>query len=199
MTSHVLYIALGLQPPDPGFGPVADLIHTLGDSTVLGQSLWHLVTECDADAVFKQLNTSMMDRRIDSTAGLIVVDPAGSNACWHLRQPLNDLLQAQWGFANNLFIAFDLKQPDTNQQAFLQRLTRIGTWAAISKTTWYVSASTSTRDALYYLSEALLEGDRLCIFDSTGNHARWESGKAPTRSKPAVPATSLPHPQDRSE
>ena len=118
----------------------------------------------------------MMDRRIDSGAGLLVLDPITRKAKWHLRQPLSDLIKSHWSFQNNLFISFSLEDPSSNQQYVLERITKLGTWAPISKSTWYVSSAVSSKDALYYLLGGLGSGDKLCVFDSAGNQAVWQEG-----------------------
>ena len=171
-----LYVALGLQEKDPGYKAVCPVIESLGPSVALGTALWHLRSKQDLQESFRRINLSMMDRRIDSTAGLLVVDPAARFAKWHLRQPLSDLLDAQWTYQNNVFISFSLYQPENNQQKVLDRITQLGTWAPISKTTWYVSSSISSKDAFYFMLGALESGDKLCVFDSTGNQAVWQEG-----------------------
>ena len=171
-----LYVALGLQEKDPGYKKVRPVIESLGPTVHLGTALWHLQSTQNLHESFKRINTSMMDRRIDSTAGLLVLDPMARFAKWHLRQPLSDLIESHWTYQNNVFISFSLQAPKVNQQCVLERITRLGTWAPISKSTWYVSASISSKDALYYMLGALESGDKLCIFDSTGNQAVWQEG-----------------------
>lgn len=176
MENTPLYVALGLQEKDPGYKTVLPVIESLGPSVYLGTALWHLRSSQDLQESFRVINTSMMDRRIDSTAGLLVLDPVARYAKWHLRQPLSDLLAAQWTYQNNIFISFSLDQPDKNQQKVLEHITKLGTWAPISKSTWYISASISSKDAFYYMLGALESGDKLCVFDSTGNQAVWREG-----------------------
>ena len=171
-----LYVALGLQEKDPGYKTVRPVIESLGPVVPLGTALWHLRSKQDLKESFRLINTSMMDRRIDSSAGLLVLDPVNRFAKWHLKQPLSDLLDAQWTYQNNIFISFSLQKPGKNQQQILERITQLGTWAPISKTTWYVSASISSKEAFYYMLGALETGDKICVFDSTGNQAVWQEG-----------------------
>ena len=172
----MLYIALGLQEMDPGYPTVLPAIESLGTATLIGTGLWYLQSKHTMQEAFTKINTSMMDRRIDSYAGLLVLDPATRFAKWHLRQPLSDLMQSHWEFQNNIFISFTLTNPDHNQRAVLERITRLGNWAPISKTTWYVSTSYTSKDALHYVLGALGSGDKLCVFDSAGNQAVWQEG-----------------------
>ena len=94
---------------------------------------------------------------------------------WHLRQPLSDLLDAHWGYQNNIFISFSLKAAEKNQQIHpINRIAQIGPWAPISRTTWYVSSSISTKDAFHYMLHGLESGDQaMYVFDSQGNQAVW--------------------------
>ena len=176
MEHTALYVALGMQEMDPGYKAVLPVIESLGQPVSLGTALWYVRSTCDIKESFRRINTSMMDRRIDSGAGLLVLNPITRKAKWHLRQPLSDLIESHWGFQNNLFISFSLVDPTRNQQNVLERITKLGPWAPISKTTWYVSSAVSSKDALYYLLGGLGSGDKLCVFDSAGNQAVWQEG-----------------------
>lgn len=176
MEHTALYVALGMQEIDPGYKTVLPVIESLGQSIYLGTALWYLRSTHDIQESFRRINTSMMDRRIDSGAGLLVLDPVTRKAKWHLKQPLSDLIAAHWGYQNNIFISFSLLDASRNQQTVLERITKLGTWAPISKTTWYVSSSVSSKDAFYYLLGGLDSGDKLCVFDSAGNQAVWQEG-----------------------
>lgn len=171
-----LYVAMELQEVDPGYRAVSPSIEALGQATPLGTALWQLSTALSLQEAFKRLNGSMMDRRIGAGAGLLVLDPLARHARWHLRQPLSDLIRAQWDYQNNLFISFSLAEETRNRQALLTHMTRLGIWAPISKTTWYVSSPVSSKDAFRYLLTTLESGDRLCVFDSAGNQAVWREG-----------------------
>jgi len=173
MENTALYVSLGLQEKDPGYLDVTPTIESLGQITPLSSALWYLVSPHDIQEAFQAINTSMMNPRIDSSAGLLLLDPATGYAKWHLRQPLSDLLDAHWGYQNNIFISFSLKAAEKNQQMILNRIAQIGPWAPISRTTWYVSSSISTKDAFHYMLHDLEGGDRLCVFDSQGNQAVW--------------------------
>lgn len=176
MADTPLYVALGLQEKDPGYKTVRPVIESLGPSVYLGTALWHLRSKQGLKGSFQLINQSMMDRRIDSRAGLLVLNPSTRFAKWHLRQPLSDLLDAQWTYQNNIFISFSLQDPESNLQPVLDRITKLGAWAPISKTTWYISSSYSSKEAFYYMLGVLKSGDKLCVFDSTGNQAVWQEG-----------------------
>lgn len=176
MENTALYVSLGLQEKDPGYLSVTPTIESLGHVTPLSQALWYLVTPHDIQEAFQKINNSMMNPRIDSSAGLLLLDPVSGYARWHLRQPLSDLLDAHWNHQNNIFISFSLKQPESNLRKVLERITQLGIWAPISKSTWYISASISSKEAMYYMLGALESGDKLCVFDSVGNQAVWQEG-----------------------
>ena len=175
MEHSSLYVAIGLQRQfDPGYNIVLPAIETLGQASPIGSSLWHLATTYGTDEAFKQINTSMMDRRIAHGAGLLVLDPSRRYAKWHLRQPLSDLIAAHWNYQNNLFISFSTSNNGNNYQTVIHRIAQLGTWAPISRSTWYVSSSVSSKDAFHYMLQDMTSGDRLCVFDSAGNQAVWK-------------------------
>ena len=176
MENTILYVALGLQEMDPGYPTVSPAIESLGETTRLNTDLWYVQTPHSLQEAFRQINTSMMNPRIDSNAGLLVLDPVSRYALWHLKQPLSDLIGAHWEYQNNLFISFALVDSARNRRLVLDSITRLGTWAPISRTTWYVSSAVSTKDAFHYLVQGLESGDRLCVFDNAGNQALWQEG-----------------------
>ncbi len=179
-----LYVAVGLEEPDPGFQSVARAVEALGVCTPIDPSLWHVQTKYMLEEVFRQLNTSMMDRRIDSDSGLLVLDPNTGQAKWHLKQPLSDLIQAHWAYENNLFISFSLKHREQNHRDLIDLITRLGIWAPISKSTWYVSSEHTVKDAFPWLTAPLMPGDQLCLFDNTGSLAIWQEGASPPSDRP---------------
>ncbi len=193
------YIVLGIEEADPGFSAVFNALQTLGDPKPAGAAFWQLYTPHSFEDVFKTINTSMLDRRIDSSASLLLLAPALGQARWHLRQPLADLIRGQWQFQNNLLVSFQraqssIKNPNPVQisgngaprqvtsdtqptpynHALLERMMQLGNWAPISKNLWYISTSSSTRDAFYFLTATLEQEERISILDGDGNVAYWQ-------------------------
>ena len=174
-----LYVALGIQESDPGFAVVSPTLSALGQASKISASFWQIKSTYSAEEAFKQINTSMLDRRIDGSATLMLLDPASGQAHWHLRQPLSDLIKSYWDYQNNLFVSFAPWDGHQNGPSFFERVTRLGMWAPISKTIWYVSTSIAAKDAFHYLIDVLEHGDRLSLLDSHGDIAFWQEGIKP--------------------
>ena len=145
--SHCLYLALGIQESEPGFSVVSPVIGELGKTQKIGASFWKITTAYGSDEAFKQINASMMDRRIASSATLMLLDPASGSAKWHLQQPMADLINTYWSYQNNLFVSFSLKDKGEGRQAFLERIMHLGIWAPLSKSIWYISTAYTTNAA----------------------------------------------------
>lgn len=173
-TLHSLYITLGLDEQEAGYRIVAQATDSLGERTQVTPSLWQVKTLKDLDCAFKEINTSMLDRRIDSYSSLLVLDPTTREARWHLRQPLSDLLSAYWDYQNNVFISFSLSNTPNKQKQLIQCITELGIWAPLSKTIWYLSTTTSSKKVFQSLLNVLDAGDQLCVFDSHGQLALWQ-------------------------
>ena len=175
-TRHNLYVVLGLLEEELGYSVVAQAIRSQGKRKVLTPSLWQLTTTHGLNHLFKALNASMLDRRVDSNGSLFVLDPRSGKAKWHLGQPLSDLITAHWAFQNNIFVSFSLGNPSQNQKPFFYSLTQLGIWAPLSKTTWYLSTIHSSKHVFQSLLSLLNTGDQLCVFDNHGQLALWYNG-----------------------
>ncbi|MFK7846790.1 MAG: hypothetical protein AB8G77_15925 [Rhodothermales bacterium] len=175
-TGKYLYVALDIQESDPGFAVVCPAITGLGKSAKIGPSFWQLETELTSVDAFKQINASMMDRRIDSHATLMLLDPSNGEAKWHLRQPMAELIRTYWGYQNNLLISFNLKDGQAGNRKFIERMTQLGVWAPLSKTIWYISSSYKSADAFHFLTGALEAGSGFSMLDGRGNIALWQNG-----------------------
>jgi len=171
---HSLYVTLGLDEQEVGYQIVSQATDTLGERTQITPSLWQVKTLKNLDCAFKEINTSMLDRRIDSYSSLLVLDPVSKDARWHLRQPLSDLLSAYWDYQNNVFISFSVGDTSNKQQRIIQCITELGIWAPLSKTIWYLSTTTSSKKVFQSLLNVLDPGDQLCVFDSHGQLALWQ-------------------------
>ena len=171
---HSLYVTLGLDEQEAGYSIVAQATDSLGERTLVTPTLWQVKTPKNLDCAFKEINTSMLDRRIDSYSSLLVLDPTTKEARWHLRQPLSDLLSAYWSYQNNVFISFSLSNISQKQQHIIQCITELGIWAPLSKTIWYLSTTVSSKKVFQSLLNVLDPGDQLCVFDSHGQLALWQ-------------------------
>ena len=171
-----LYVAVGLQEQDVGYPIVVHATETFGERKPLTHSLWKVRTQLDVDIAFKEINTSMLDRRIDSHSSLLVFDSASGKAKWHVRQPLSDLISAYWNYQNNVFISFSLDQPSLNLKQLIQCITKAGIWAPLSKNLWYLSTNMPSKRLFQSLLDPLGIGDQLCVFDSRGQLAIWNDG-----------------------
>ncbi len=171
-----LYVALGIQESDPGFMVVCPVINDIGKSVKIGPSFWQIETTLTSAVAFKQINSSMIDRRIDSHAALMLLDPSKGEAKWHLRQPMAELIKTYWGYQNNLLISFNLGDEQKNNRKFIERMTLLGMWAPLSKTIWYISSAYKSADAFHFLTGALEAGDEFSMLDGRGNVALWQNG-----------------------
>lgn len=168
-----LYVTIGIPESDPGFSVIKSTLGSFDHTVRIGACLWQIQTAQSLDQVFQTFNANMVDRRIDSSASLLLLDPANSLAKWHLRQPLSDLIASQWSYQNNLLISFSLGEGGANAKLY-ERITQLGIWAPLSKTVWYVSSPNTSQDAFHYLLGGLSKGDSLSILDGNGNVALWQ-------------------------
>ena len=109
-----------------------------------------MATPLSMGDVFKQINTTMLDRRINSYSSLLVLDPSAGQARWHLRQPLSDLIASHWGYQHNVLISFSLAEVNKtsdapHRHALIECITKLGIWAPLSKSVWYLSSPQSSK------------------------------------------------------
>ena len=173
---HSLFVAIGLDAGEPGHSRIAETVQSLGSWTPYHESLWRVNTPHDLDKAFKQVNSSMIDRRIDGTAGLLMLDANNGHVKWHLRRPFSEMLKGCWHQRNNLFISFTLENPAANYERVIEDLLAIGISAPIGKTIWYSSSSYSSKEAFQILISSMAAGDELMVFDERGNIALWHDG-----------------------
>lgn len=171
-----LFVAVGLSTGEPGHARVAETVQSLGPWTPYNESLWRVNSIHDLDRAFKQINTSMLDRRIDGTAGLLMLDPNEGYVKWHLRRPISEMLKGCWKLQNNLFIGFTLKNPQSNYERVVRDIQALGMSAAIGKSIWYSSSTYTSKEAFRILISSMDSGDELMVFDERGNVALWHDG-----------------------
>jgi len=184
-----LFIALGMQRQDPGYELVAETVQSLGKATQFHEALWHVNAAYSIDKAFKEVNKSMLDRRIDGETGLLMIDPNNLRAKWYLSLEVSAILNACWLQRANLFISFNSHEARVTESRIVRDIQALGTWAPISKSIWYVSSVYSSKDAFQILTGSLETGDRLIVFDAAGNIAFWDN-------EPGRMSVQLPHQDD---
>ena len=173
---HSLFVAIGLDAGEPGHARIAETVQSLGSCTPYHESLWRVNCPHDLDKAFKQINTSMIDRRIDGTAGLLMLNPNEGHVKWHLRRPFSELLKGCWHQRNNLFISFTLRDPAASYERVVGDVLALGMSAPIGKSIWYSSSTYSSKEAFRILISSMDPGDELMVFDEKGNVALWHDG-----------------------
>lgn len=171
-----LFVAIGLDANEPGHRRIAETVQSLGPTTPYHESLWRVNSIHGLDKAFKQINTSMIDRRIDGTAGLLMIDPNAGYVKWHLRRPISEMLKGCWPLNNNLFISFTLKNPVANYDRVMHDVQALGLSAPIGKSIWYASSTYTAKEAFRILISSMDAGDELVVFDEHGTMALWHDG-----------------------
>ncbi len=171
-----LFVAIGLDANEPGHRRIAETVQSLGPATPYHESLWRVNSLHGLDKAFKQVNTSMIDRRIDGTAGLLMIDPNAGYVKWHLRRPIADMIKGCWHQDNNLFISFTLQNPAANYDRVMADVQALGFSAPIGKFIWYSSSNYTSKEAFRILISSMDAGDELVVFDERGNMALWHDG-----------------------
>ena len=187
-----LFVAIGLDEGEPGHMRIAETVQSLGPWTPYHESLWRVNSAHSLDQAFKQINTSMIDRRIDGTAGLLMLDTSQGHVRCHLRRPVADVLKGCWDLRNNLFISFTLQNPNANYERVVGDVQALGTSAPIGKSIWYTSSAYSSKEAFRILISSMDSGDELMVFDERGNMALWHDGHGPAAKAAYQGAVSDP-------
>ena len=167
-----LFIALGLQPGEPGYDFVMRHVEELGDVAHFNEGLMYVETSHKIDKAFKLLNECLTDPRMDCDTPLVVLDPKSMRAKWYLSLQVSGVLNANWRRRNNLFVCHKAGQDPNTLVPYIQAL---GVAAPISKTTWYVSCAYSPTEAFKILSSFMDAGDRLTVFDAMGRVKSWQT------------------------
>ena len=85
-----VFVALGLHENDPGYEHVTGSFKELGNCTMLHESLWLIHAQKDLRHVFKKINTSMLDRRIGSSSGFLVLNPHNGRTKWYFSRYISN-------------------------------------------------------------------------------------------------------------
>lgn len=74
---------------------------------------------------------------------------------------------------NNLFISFQLNNPDTNNDTIEQFVASLGNSTNLFSGCWYVNSPLSASDAIKKISRLLSKEDVLVIADTNNNEGTW--------------------------
>ena len=187
-----VFVALGLHEHDPGYGLVTASFEELGNCTPLHESLWLIDAEKDLNQVFKKINKSMLDRRIGSNSGFLVLNPHDGRTKWYFSQFISAVIDANWNIRNNFFVAFRLNNPLSNFKPLYDDLLALGTATPLSRSLWFVNSTYSAKEAYQLLIGRMEEGDQLCILDSDGHVATWEDRRGQITWIPKINSQNLP-------
>ena len=78
--------------------------------------------------------------------------------------------------ANNLFISYDLADPDSNYEKIAAEIEKFGTYAEVLPTLWYVRSDQSAEqvcNAIWAVMDK--EKDAITVIDSSNNTAHWQN------------------------
>jgi hypothetical protein len=74
---------------------------------------------------------------------------------------------------NNLLISYDLMSPGQNYEAVAEAIKKLGSWAKVHYSFWYVKSAYSPSEAAKIVRAAQDQNDSLIIVDATNNNAYW--------------------------
>ena len=75
--------------------------------------------------------------------------------------------------ANNLFVSYDLMKADKNYDAVIGAIKKLGSWAKVHYSLWYVRSELNPSDAAKLVWDVMDPNDRLLIVDAKNNVAAW--------------------------
>jgi hypothetical protein len=75
--------------------------------------------------------------------------------------------------ANNLFISYDLYKPGQHYSAVEEEIKKLGNWAKIHLSLWYVNSAFTASDAAKRIWAKMDANDKLIVVDATNNNASW--------------------------
>jgi hypothetical protein len=73
--------------------------------------------------------------------------------------------------ANNLFISYELNQPEKNSDRVTDAIHSLGRPMKLHRSLWYVTGNFSSEDAASKLRESMNSNDILIVIDATSNTA----------------------------
>lgn len=76
--------------------------------------------------------------------------------------------------SNNLFISYDLNSPGQNYDSVIEEIQKLGNWAKVQKSLWYVNSNLTASDALERVWAKMDRNDSLIVIDTTNNSVSWQ-------------------------
>ena len=77
--------------------------------------------------------------------------------------------------SNNLHISYDLYAPGQSYDKVIAAIKKLGPWAKIHKSYWYVNSSRTASQACAQVWAAMDANDQLYVVDATNNAAAWQN------------------------
>ena len=77
--------------------------------------------------------------------------------------------------ANNLHISYDLHAPGKNYDEVTDAIKRLGAWAKVHYSVWYVRSNYTAEQARDILVRSMDSNDSVYVIDSTNNNAAWNN------------------------
>lgn len=76
---------------------------------------------------------------------------------------------------NNLFVSYDLMQQGQHYEAVIAEIKKLGSWAKVNYSLWYVNSQLSASEAAKRVWAVMDSNDKLIVIDSTNNNATWHN------------------------
>ncbi|MCU7934084.1 MAG: hypothetical protein KZQ99_04285 [Candidatus Thiodiazotropha sp. (ex Dulcina madagascariensis)] len=76
---------------------------------------------------------------------------------------------------NNLFITFELTDPEQNQPDVFKAIESLGNSTRLHTTCWYVNSPRSASEAVGHIGSAMSEEDILVVTDTSNDSATWHN------------------------
>lgn len=77
--------------------------------------------------------------------------------------------------ANNLFVSYDLIQPGQHYETVISEIKKLGNWAKVHYSLWYVKSNLSASEAERKIWAVMDQNDKLIVIDATNNNAVWHN------------------------
>jgi hypothetical protein len=78
--------------------------------------------------------------------------------------------------ANNLFISYDLTDPDNSFEKLSAEIQKLGDWAQVQPTLWFVKSQFTAEQVASLLWPSMNQtDDNLIVIDASNNTANWQN------------------------
>ena len=72
-----------------------------------------------------------------------------------------------------MFVSYDLIQPGQKYETVIAEIKKLGSWAKVHYSLWYVKSQLSASEASKRVWALMDSNDKLIVIDSTNNNASW--------------------------